>query len=66
MDSRRAGGATDADKQGSSFREIQAMGRWRSRTVLKYIRNLYVIARELRVPQPRCSGSVSAFLNTSV
>ena len=44
LHSLRSGGATDADKQGSSLGEIKAMGRWRSTTVL----DIYEMQMKLR------------------
>ena len=66
LHSLRSGGATDADKQGCSLGDIKSMSRWKSKTVLQYIRNSDIIAKKLGVPQPRGSSSVSAFVNTSV
>ena len=66
LHSLRAGGATDADAQGKSLGEIKVMGRWRSTTVLQYIRHADAIARDLGIPQSRGSVSFTAFANESV
>ena len=66
LHSLRAGGATDADAQGKSLGEIQVMGRWRSTTVLQYIRHADAMAKELGIPQSRGSSSFTAFANESV
>ena len=66
LHSLRAGGATDTDSQGKSLGEIKVMGRWRSTTVLQYIRHADAIAKELGIPQSRGSSAFTAFANCTV
>jgi hypothetical protein len=47
LHSLRAGAATDADESGWSLSEIMFMGRWRSPTVLVYLRSGQRMAHDL-------------------
>jgi hypothetical protein len=50
LHSLRAGAASDAEKQNKTLSEIMFMGRWRSPTVLVYLRNGQRAAHELNLP----------------
>lgn len=51
LHSLRAGAATDAERGGMAVSEIKFRGRWRSATVLQYMRAGERLAAELGVPQ---------------
>jgi hypothetical protein len=53
LHSLRAGGATDAEELGYTLSQIMFQGRWRSATMLVYLRNGHKMAQELGIRAPK-------------
>jgi integrase len=53
LHSLRAGAATDCEELGYTLSQIQFQGRWRSATMLVYLRNGHRMAQEIGVRAPR-------------